>query len=48
VWRSKAKNIYPADLTLCGMNAINMCWLMLGYDKKNQWYKHNYPYRSKI
>ena len=26
------------------MHALNMAWLMLGYDKEKQWHKYSYPY----
>jgi hypothetical protein len=28
------------------MHALNMCWLMLGYDKNNQWSQNTYPHDS--
>lgn len=34
---------YDEDYT-CGLNALNMAWCMLGYNKSNQWDLSNYPY----
>jgi hypothetical protein len=28
------------------MHALNMSWLMLGYDQNQQWYKDNYLHSS--
>jgi hypothetical protein len=28
------------------MHALNMSWLMLGYDKNNQWTKAVYPHNT--